>query len=83
VRNLRIGEAKRLLEGGDRPVEDVSAAAGNEDASLFRRAYRRSTGPSPGRYRRMFDSIPRARKVAAGARGAREGPGRTAFDNRG
>ena len=54
VQNLRVEQAKRLLETTQRPVDDISAAVGYEDASFFRRLFRRSTGLAPGEYRRMF-----------------------------
>ncbi len=65
LQGLRIEEAKRLLEAGERPAEEVSAAVGYEDASFFRRLFRRTTGLSPGQYRRMFGTMP------APGRGAR------------
>lgn len=58
LQNLRIEEAKRLLETTDRPAEEVSADVGYEDASFFRRLFRRTTGLAPGQYRRMFASMP-------------------------
>jgi transcriptional regulator GlxA family with amidase domain len=61
VQNLRIEEAKRLLESSEQPAEEISAEVGYEDASFFRRVFRRSTGLSPGQYRRMFGSMPRPR----------------------
>lgn len=57
VQNLRIEEAKRLLEDGPMAVEAVSAAVGYEDASFFRRLFKRRTGMTPGRYRRLFQPI--------------------------
>lgn len=57
VQNLRIEHAKRLLESGSLPVDEISAEAGYEDASFFRRLFKRRTGLSPSRYRRMFQPI--------------------------
>lgn len=57
LQNLRIEHAKRLLEEGTLAVDAVSAAAGYEDASFFRRLFRRRTGLSPSQYRRMFRPI--------------------------
>jgi transcriptional regulator GlxA family with amidase domain len=54
VQNLRVERAKRLLESTDVAVEDVSGEVGYEDASFFRRLFRRRTGLSPAAYRRMF-----------------------------
>ena len=52
--NLRVEAAKRLLESGQTPVDDIAAAVGYENAAFFRRLFRRSTGMTPGGYRRMF-----------------------------
>lgn len=57
LQNLRVEEAKRLLETTDLPVDEISHAAGYSDASFFRRLFKRLTGLTPGRYRKMFKSI--------------------------
>lgn len=57
VQNLRVEEAKRLLESSQRSAEQISADVGYEDASFFRRLFNRSTGLTPLRYRRMFQPI--------------------------
>jgi transcriptional regulator GlxA family with amidase domain len=57
LQNLRIEEAKRLLEQGKLPVEEVSLAAGYEDVSFFRRLFKRLTGSTPGQYRRIFQPM--------------------------
>jgi len=57
VQNLRIEEAKRLLETSDQSIEEVSAKVGYEDASFFRRLFKRLSGLTPGQYRRMFQSV--------------------------
>jgi transcriptional regulator GlxA family with amidase domain len=57
TQNLRIEEAKRLLEAGDLPVDDISIEAGYEDASFFRRLFKRQTGLTPSQYRRLFQPI--------------------------
>lgn len=54
VQNVRIEHAKDLLESGALPVDEISVQAGYEDASFFRRLFRRRTGLSPSQYRRMF-----------------------------
>lgn len=56
--NLRIEEAKRRLEGGDDPVDEIAEAVGYENHAFFRRLFRRCTGLSPGDYRRMFRPLP-------------------------
>ena len=57
LQNVRIEKAKRLLESGNRPVDEISVAAGYEDASFFRRLFKRRTGLTPGQYRRMFQPV--------------------------
>lgn len=57
LHNLRVEHAKRVLESAGIPVEEISVAAGYEDASFFRRLFKRSTGLTPGQYRRMFQPV--------------------------
>jgi transcriptional regulator GlxA family with amidase domain len=57
LQNVRIEHAKHLLESGSLPVDEISAEVGYEDASFFRRLFKRRTGLSPGQYRRMFNPI--------------------------
>lgn len=57
LQNLRIEEAKRLLESSKRSADAISAAVGYEDASFFRRIFKRRTGLTPVRYRRMFQPV--------------------------
>lgn len=57
VQNLRIEEAKRLLESGKMPVDDICIEAGYEDLSFFRRLFKRLTGLTPSQYRRMFQPV--------------------------
>lgn len=57
LQNLRIEEAKRLLETGKTPVEAIGIAVGYEDISFFRRLFKRLTGLTPGEYRRMFQPV--------------------------
>ena len=59
LQNLRIEQAKNLLETSRKSVDDISAAVGYEDASFFRRLFRRRAGLSPARYRRMFQRTSR------------------------
>ncbi|MGW8229369.1 MAG: helix-turn-helix domain-containing protein [Gammaproteobacteria bacterium] len=39
------------------PVDDISIEAGYEDASFFRRLFKRQTGLTPSQYRRLFQPI--------------------------
>jgi len=60
LQRMRIEEARRLLEGGRAPVEEIAARVGYADVSAFRRVFRREAGLTPAEYRRSF-------KLPAGA----------------
>jgi len=60
VQNLRIEEAKRLLEAESASSDDIAPTVGYENAAFFRRLFKRCTGLTPGQYRRMFRPISRA-----------------------
>jgi YesN/AraC family two-component response regulator len=68
VQNLRIEEAKRLLETGQDSAEYVAAEAGYENPAFFRRLFKRCTGLTPGEYRRMFRPFATATEGPASAR---------------
>jgi len=57
LQNVRVEEAKRLLESGHMPVDDICVEVGYEDASFFRRLFKRRTGLTPSQYRRMFQPV--------------------------
>ena len=57
IQDLRVEEAKRLLEASAMPVDEISFDVGYEDASFFRRLFKRRTGLTPSQYRRMFKPI--------------------------
>jgi transcriptional regulator GlxA family with amidase domain len=54
VQRIRIEAAKRRLESTSEPIEEVSWAVGYEDPAAFRRLFKRTTGLTPGEYRRRF-----------------------------
>ncbi len=56
VQNVRIERAKRMLESGTEPIDEVSAIIGYEDPSFFRRVFKRTVGMRPVDYRRKFAS---------------------------
>ena len=60
LQNLRIEAAKRLLESGQMPVDEISVEVSYQDPSFFRRLFKRRTGLTPSQYRRMFQPILRA-----------------------
>jgi transcriptional regulator GlxA family with amidase domain len=57
VQKIRIEAAKRLLEDSTMPVDEIAASVGYEDNSFFRRLFKRLTGLTPSRYRRLFKPI--------------------------
>ena len=57
LQNLRVEEAKHLLEVGRTPVDQISFEVGYEDPSFFRRLFKRRTGLTPSQYRRMFKPV--------------------------
>jgi transcriptional regulator GlxA family with amidase domain len=57
LQNLRIEEAKRLLETTDLAADEIGARVGYADASFFRRLFKRLAGLTPGRYRRLFQRV--------------------------
>lgn len=57
TQNLRVEEAKRLLETGNLAIDDIGFEAGYSDPSFFRRLFKRLTGLSPSNYRKMFQPI--------------------------
>ncbi|HEY6510244.1 MAG TPA: helix-turn-helix domain-containing protein [Vicinamibacterales bacterium] len=63
LQNLRIEEAKTLLETSDRAVDEICFEIGYEDPSFFRRLFKRRTGVAPSQYRRAFQPIHRAQST--------------------
>jgi len=57
IQTLRIEEAKQMLESTNDAIENIAVKAGYEDATSFRRLFKRMTGVTPGRYRKRFQSI--------------------------
>jgi AraC-like DNA-binding protein len=53
VKDLRLAEARQLLETTDQPIRTVARAVGYDDPSHFVRAFTGWTGHSPGTYRRQ------------------------------
>lgn len=57
LQNLRVEEAKRLLEMGSQTFERISTEVGYDNLAFFRRLFKRCTGLTPGQYRRMFSPL--------------------------
>jgi transcriptional regulator GlxA family with amidase domain len=54
VQRLRIEDATRRLERTDAPADEIGWQIGYEDPASFRRLFKRTTGLTPGAYRRRF-----------------------------
>ena len=84
VQRIRVEAAKRALETGSAPIEEISWSVGYEDAASFRRLFKRLTGLTAGEYRRRFrlPDLPHVRiaraERSAGRRGATTGQLRVA-----
>lgn len=74
VQNLRIEEAKRLLESGHLSFEAICSEAGYENPAFFRRLFKRYTGLTPGQYRRMFRPLSAAAQAVSAAEEAVAAP---------
>ena len=54
--NLRINEAKRLLEQTDMKVSDISEQVGIYSQTTFIRLFKKSCGLTPNEYRKAHKS---------------------------
>ncbi|NMG02054.1 GlxA family transcriptional regulator [Azoarcus taiwanensis] len=57
VHTLRLEAAKQRLETSQEIVESIAESVGYEDASFFRRLFRRKVGMTPAEYRRRFSGL--------------------------
>lgn len=64
VQNLRVEEAKRLLETDNVSSEEIASDVGYENTAFFRRLFKRCTGLTPGQYRRMFQPFSTAAHIS-------------------
>ena len=69
VHEVRIDEARRILESSSIAVDDVGFSVGYQDPTFFRRLFKRKTGLTPAAYRRKFATItPYAERPGVGSR---------------
>jgi transcriptional regulator GlxA family with amidase domain len=57
VHQLRIEEAKQIIERQPDSLDDVGTTVGYDDPGFFRRLFKRQTGLTPAAYRRKFAPI--------------------------
>ena len=65
VQRIRVERAKRALETGGKPIEEISWAVGYEDPASFRRLFKRVTGSRQYRRRFQLPDLPHVRAEAA------------------
>jgi transcriptional regulator GlxA family with amidase domain len=54
LQQVRVEAAKRLLEEGSQPFEEITNMVGYEDISFFRKVFFKLTGLRPREYRQRF-----------------------------
>lgn len=54
IQNLRVEEAKQMLEQGQHAIDLVASEVGYDDIVFFRKLFKRLTGITPGEYRKAF-----------------------------
>lgn len=54
VQRWRVEAAKRRLEADAHPIDEIARCVGYEDPAFFRRLFKRTTGITPGAYRRKL-----------------------------
>ncbi len=57
VQALRVEEAKQMLETSETGIDEIAGAVGYDDATSFRRLFKRKAGLTPAAYRRKFQGI--------------------------
>jgi transcriptional regulator GlxA family with amidase domain len=58
VAQMRVEAARRQLEDTDKSIEQIARNCGFVSADLMRRAFVRSVGTTPGRYRSRLSTVP-------------------------
>jgi len=54
LQQVRVEAAKRLLEEGSRPFDEITDMVGYEDIAFFRKVFVRLTGLRPREYQQRF-----------------------------
>ena len=53
-REVRIAQARELLQEGDMPIKTIAASLGYSEVPSFARVFRKRTGQTPAAYRRQY-----------------------------
>jgi len=54
IQHLRVEAAKQQLESSNKSFDEISFTIGYDDPAFFRRLFKRTTGLTPGAYRKKF-----------------------------
>lgn len=63
IRRVRVDHARELLKNPNKTIDDVAEACGFSDRIHFAKVFKRLTGETPGRYRKLF--VPSATDIEA------------------
>ena len=53
----KLDEAEKVMNALESAADEIASQVGYENPAFFRRLFKRSTGLTPGAYRRMFKPI--------------------------
>ncbi len=54
IRRVRVDHAREMLKNPSKTIDDVAEACGFSDRIHFAKVFKRLTGETPGRYRKLF-----------------------------
>ena len=59
---VRIRKARHLLSHTDNTLEQIAADTGFQDKFYFTKVFKRQTGITPGKYRKLYGHLDRMKK---------------------
>lgn len=54
IQRVKVEHAKKLLEGGNENIKEISYSTGYEDINYFRDVFKKYTGLTPQQYKKMY-----------------------------
>jgi len=54
LQRFRVEMSKRMIEKGNRSIEEIAFQIGYENSSSFRKVFKKYSGLSPAEYRKTF-----------------------------